>query len=95
MRSTYSDATAREQQIRELTREIKNVSPTSRAQIRQGEPKFDEIIIIAIIHIIFAVFILGRFTINNGPLIRQVYYALIDTSNETFTERPSFFETIR
>ncbi|CAF0737331.1 unnamed protein product [Rotaria sordida] len=95
MRSTYSDTIAREQQIRELNRETKIVSLTPRARTRQDEPRFYEIIIIAIIHIIFAVFILGRFIINNGPLIRQVYYALIDVSNEKLTETPSFFETIR
>jgi len=63
--------------------------------MRQDESKTNEIIIIAIIHIIFAIFILGRFTINNGSLIQEVYYALIDTSNQTFTETPSFLQNIR
>jgi len=63
--------------------------------MRQDESKTNEIIIIAIIHIIFAIFILGRFTIHNGSLIQEVYYALIDTSNETFIEVPSFLKTIR
>jgi len=47
------------------------------------------------IHIIIVIIILGRFTINNGSLIQEVYYALIDTSNETYTEIPSFFQTIQ
>jgi hypothetical protein len=47
------------------------------------------------IYIIFAFVIFGRFTMNNGTLIREVYYSLIDTSNETSTETPSFFQTIR
>ncbi|CAF1012441.1 unnamed protein product [Rotaria sp. Silwood1] len=88
MRSTYSDTIAREQQIRELTHEKKIVSSIPTARTRQGERKFYEIFILAIIHFLFAVFILGRFTINNGPLIQQVYYAFIDTSNDTLNETP-------
>jgi len=47
------------------------------------------------IHIIIAIIILGRFTINNGSLIQEAYYALIDTSNETYNKIPSFFQTIQ
>lgn len=72
-----------------------NVLFLFQAQTRQEPSHTTEIIIIAIIHIIIAVVILGRFTINNGPLIHEAYYALIDTSNETYTEIPSFFQKIR
>lgn len=54
-----------------------------------------EIIIIAIIHIVVALIILGRFTINNQSLLQEAYYALIDTSNETYNEIPSFLQKIR
>jgi len=65
------------------------------ARTRSDESRGYIIIIIAMIYIIFAFVIFGRFTINNGTFIREVYYSLIDTSNETLTETPSFFQTIR
>ncbi|CAF3139761.1 unnamed protein product [Rotaria socialis] len=89
-----TDTIAREQQIRESIHDKNVASSTSIARSRRIKSKRCEIVIITIVHIMFALFVLGRFTINNGPLIQEAYYVLIDTSNDSFMETPSFFEKI-
>ncbi|CAF3139777.1 unnamed protein product [Rotaria socialis] len=97
-----TDTIAREQQIRESIHDKNVASSTSIGLLnfhlfsrsRRIKSKRCEIVIITIVHIMFALFVLGRFTINNGPLIQEAYYVLIDTSNDSFMETPSFFEKI-
>ncbi|CAF4162275.1 unnamed protein product [Rotaria magnacalcarata] len=90
-----TDTIAREQQIRKSIHDRNVVSSTSIAQSRRIKSKRCEVVIITIVHIMFVLFVLGRFTINHGPLLREAYYVLIDTSNDSFVEAPSFFEKNR
>ncbi|CAF1059583.1 unnamed protein product [Adineta steineri] len=81
----YSDTIAREQQIRELNSNKKNQSIPSTVQPRQDESHGCKIFLIVLLYIVFAVLILARFTIKNGRIIQEIYYALKDTRTESLS----------
>lgn len=52
-----------------------------------------ETVLVIFFHVLFTIFVFGRFTMNNGALLREIFYALIDTSNETLNQPTSFSPT--